>query len=164
MNKGFMDREIKASKKAYLDLIRKIKETGHIPNGSPSREGNEKEDGQEREISELRNKIHRMEMEASEWSIERSLLRDKINEATDKMNKATDKVNEVTEINRILLTIIAENLNDPKEDADQTEELQSGIQSKTHRQNTAKEEDGENEHEVKGDTHTYILLLTSIKP
>ena len=140
MYEGFMEREIKISQKAHLDLIRKMKETGHIPKGSPSRKRNEMNDGQ-KELSELRNVIHHMEMKESEWSIERSLLRDKINEAID-------KVNEVTELNWILITIIAENLNDPKEDADQTEELQAGIQRKTHKQNTAKKEDGENEHEV----------------
>ena len=164
MDKGFMDREIKASKQAYLALIREINETGHIPSGSPSRQGKEKEeDRQEREITQLKNKIHRMEMKASEWSIERNLLRDKINEATDKMNKATDKmnkatnqVNEVTELNRILLTLITENLNDLKEDAEQTEGLQSGIQRTTDRQTTVKEEDGENEYKEKWDTYDQV--------
>ena len=152
MYEGFVEREIKISQKAHLDLIRKIKETGQIPRESLSRKRNEMKEGQ-KELSELESVIHHMEEKESEWSIERSLLRDKINEATDKVNKVTDKVDKVTEMIGILLTIITENLNDPKEVADQTEELQAGIQSKTHRQNTEKKEDGENAHEVKGDTH-----------
>ena len=127
-------------------MIRKIKKTGHIPSGTPKTKGEERNvarwniiiDRLDKEITELKNKIHHMEKvereRAKEWANERSLQK--------------DKMNEITETNRRLYMLILEALSNPREEAHWSKMTSTEIQSEREEGiNTVKEGGEKTKHE-----------------